>query len=292
LQGVFQFSDRVAREVMTPRTDLVTVPHDSSLEEALEIVDESGFSRFPVVGEGIDDVLGILLAKDLLGVLIRRERSANEPDEFDIRRVMREPYFIPGTKPTDELLIELKLRKQHMAIVLDEHGGVDGVVTLEDLLEEIVGDIYDESDDEEEEQPSIREVEGDLLVEGGVLVSDLNAEFGLNIPQGDYDTIAGYVFSCLGRVPDVGDTVALGEEGSGGAAANGAGSRPDGGEPSEVNAPSIIVETVQGHRVELLRITSVRTEPPSDESPAPEAASENEEDVAFDIRERRVRTGS
>jgi CBS domain containing-hemolysin-like protein len=195
---------------MTPRTDLVIIPHDSTFDQVLSVVTKSGFSRFPVIGDGgVDDILGIVLARDLLA--FTPEYLASGGRHFDLRRLLRECYFIPGTKPIDDLLNELKRRKIHMAIVLDEHGGVDGAVTLEDLIEEIVGDIYDESDIADKEV--VFEEGGDALIDGGLLVADVNERFSLTIPEGDYDTIAGFIFSTLGRMSVTGDKIVLVKQG-------------------------------------------------------------------------------
>ncbi|MCB0324556.1 MAG: HlyC/CorC family transporter [Bdellovibrionales bacterium] len=209
LRGVFGFSETVAREVMTPRTDLVALDVNATLADVIATINQSGFSRFPVKGNGIDDIHGILLAKDLLAFMAKEGAQAGE--KFHPSKLMRQAYFIPGTKPIDDLLNELKKRKLHMAIVLDEHGGVDGLVTLEDLLEEIVGDIYDESDIPE---PTVVEEEnGDVVVDGGVLVADLNTQLDLDISEGDYDTIAGFIFTSLGGMPEDGDKILLRESG-------------------------------------------------------------------------------
>ena len=219
LRGVFSLSDTVAREIMTPRTDLVTIDADATLDEVLHLIRESGLSRFPVVGESIDDVLGVLLARDLLSfalpqLLPPREhppgavipiRPSGKSDDFSVRKLMREAYFVPGTKAIDDLLSEFKTRKFHLAVVLDEHGGVDGVVTLEDLIEEIVGDIFDESD--VPERSVVVEENGSVLIDGGQLVADVNSQFALEIPEGDYDTIAGFIFTQLGRMPRPGDSI-------------------------------------------------------------------------------------
>lgn len=203
LKGIFGFSETVAREIMTPRLDLVTIPISSTLDEVIHAVTGSGFSRFPVTGENIDHVVGIILARDLLSII--EERKQSTATEFDLRRHLREAYFIPGTKPIDDLLNEFKRRKAHMAIVLDEHGGVDGAVTLEDILEEIVGDIFDESD--RPESDVVIEEDGDILLDGGLLVADVNTRFNINIPEGDYDTVGGFIFSALGRMSQQGDQV-------------------------------------------------------------------------------------
>lgn len=201
LKGVFGFSETVAREVMTPRTDLVTIRYNATLPQVVELSVKTGFSRIPIIGERVDDILGVLLVRDIFPYF------SSGTGEFDIRRIMREPYFVPSTKPIDDLLKEFQKRKIHLAIVLDEHGGVDGVVTMEDLLEEIVGEIYDESDVPETD--IVAHDNGEVLVRGGVLVSDLNARFHFGLMEGDYDTIAGYIFTHLGRVARAGDRLVV-----------------------------------------------------------------------------------
>ena len=294
LRGVFGFSHTVAREVMTPRTDLVTLRVDATPEEALKTILDSGFSRFPVIGKAIDDVRGILLAKDLLGSVVGTdgapiERRSDGVPLFRVDKLMRKPYFIPDTKPIDEVLSEFKRRKVHMAIVLDEHGGVDGLVTMEDLIEEIVGDIFDESDD----QVNWIQVQenGDVVVDGGVLVADLNQQVGLKIPEGNYDTIAGFVFTALGRMPQAGDEIKVGPEGvlteqsdngeTRKSAANAQTSVEPGAdnlaaEPSPLTSEIlVIVEKVANHRIESTRIKRVNSlRNPESEPKLP--ASQNE----------------
>lgn len=277
LKGIFGFSETVAREVMTPRTDLVTISHTASFQQVIKTVKESGFSRFPVVGEGVDDVIGILLARDILSFV--PEYIESKAKSFDIRRLLRECYFIPGTKPIDDLLNELKRRKLHMAIVLDEHGGVDGAVTMEDLIEEIVGDIYDESDAPDKEL--VFEADGDVLVDGGLLVEDVNERLKLKIPEGDYDTIAGFIFSALGRMSVTGD--ALHVNGKGLVSINGEIVAADDSEASsndnhkdedeEVDLCDVLltVERVAGNRIETVRIHRIVKEPEAEAEPAPAA---------------------
>jgi len=202
LRGVFEISETVVREVMTPRTEMVAVPADVSLQRLLEVATEEGHSRIPVYEGTIDQVLGVVLTKDLLRVLHERGGVAGP---FDARTLLRPVYFVPDTKPVDELLSELRRQAVHLAIVLDEFGGTYGLVTLEDLLEEIVGEINDEFDEVEldfEHTP-----EGDVLIDAGVLISEVNERFGLRLPEEEFDTIGGYVFGSLGRVPEVGDSV-------------------------------------------------------------------------------------
>ena len=201
IEGVFELPRTVVREVMTPRPDIVAVPVDASLEEVVEVIRESGHSRIPVYEGSVDRIVGILLVKDLLRHL---EAPADRP--FDLHALLREPYFVPDTKPVADLLREFRERKVHQAIVVDEFGGTFGLVTLEDLVEEIVGEIYDEY---EVPQPGIRMTpQGDALIEGGTPIDDVNERFGLDLPTEDYDTVAGFILGELGHVPKVGDTVA------------------------------------------------------------------------------------
>jgi CBS domain containing-hemolysin-like protein len=200
LGKVFEFSEKKARDVMTPRTEIVAMTADASLDDALEVVEEAGFSRYPVYDESIDNIIGMVHVKDLLGVL--REKL----DEFTVRDVMREVHVVPGSRDVEEVLADFKKRKEHMAIVLDEYGGTAGMVTMEDLLEEIVGEIFDEYDETVEARvPSAGG--GETLVEGAANVREVNEVFGLSVPVEDYTTLGGYVFGALGRLPVVGDRV-------------------------------------------------------------------------------------
>jgi putative hemolysin len=205
LLGVIQFNDTLAREVMTPRRDIIALPATATRAETLALAAEEGHSRIPVYNESIDDVIGVLLVKDLLTYVI----TSPADSEFDLCGLVREPYFVPDTKRIGELLPELRTRSVHMAIVLDEFGGTDGLITLEDMLEEIVGDIFDEHDIPEEEEDFAVTESGDILIDGSASIFDVNERFGLSLPEKDYDTIGGYVFGELGRVPVPGDIVAL-----------------------------------------------------------------------------------
>ncbi|NUQ22235.1 MAG: HlyC/CorC family transporter, partial [Gemmatimonadaceae bacterium] len=199
IEGVFEFSEKNAREVMTPRTDMVALEIDSTLDEAVAIAEESGFSRFPVYEETIDHVVGLVLAKDLLRVLVHR------PETFSPRDVMRPVHVVPGTREVEEVLSDFKRLKEHMAIVLDEYGGTAGLVTMEDLLEEIVGEILDEYD--EAVEPFARPSAGEVLVPGSTNIDELNERYSLDVVSDDYTTIGGWVFGVLGRLPVVGDRV-------------------------------------------------------------------------------------
>jgi magnesium and cobalt exporter, CNNM family len=206
IHGVFELTRTVAREVMTPRLDIIAFPEGTMLEEVLATAAETGFSRFPVYRDSIDDVAGVVLVKDLL----RWVAQPDAKDEFSLERVMRPPFFVPDTKSVDDLLAEFQRQKVHMAIVVDEFGGTDGVVTLEDLVEEIVGDIFDEHDVAEVE---IKVLDGGRVsVDGGADLEDLLDQFDVGEVEGkdDYDTVAGYVIGRLGRIPSPGELVELG----------------------------------------------------------------------------------
>ncbi len=200
ISGVFELTHTVAREVMTPRPDIVAVPHDATYEAVLDTVSQSGHSRLPVYRESLDNLVGIVLAKDLLAIDASRESGA-----FDVTGIMREPYFVPDTKSIVDLLAELRRKKIHMAIVVDEFGGTDGLVTLEDLIEEIVGEIYDEHDIARE--MVVKTTGGDVLIDGGAPIDEVNEQFGLKLPLEDYDTLGGFILGELGHVPKRGDMV-------------------------------------------------------------------------------------
>ena len=208
IHGVFELTRTVAREVMTPRTDLVGFPEGTALEDVLATAAETGFSRFPVYRESIDDVAGVVLVKDLLQWVAKPESET--AGEFRLDRVMRAPFFVPDTKPVADLLAEFRRQKVHIAIVVDEFGGTDGVVTLEDLVEEIVGEIFDEHDATEVEFEVLGG--GRVSVDGGAALEDLLDKFEVREVevQDEYDTVAGYVIGRLGRIPSAGDHVQLG----------------------------------------------------------------------------------
>jgi CBS domain containing-hemolysin-like protein len=202
IEGVFEFSEKNAREVMTPRTEVVAMPVDATLEEALGIVEENAFSRYPAYDDSIDNIVGLVLAKDLLRVL------RNPPSGFTIEMIMRDVHVVPGSREVEEVLADFKRLKEHMAVVLDEYGGTAGIVTMEDLLEEIVGEILDEHD--EPEPPDRSQIGGETLVPGSLHIGEMNERFGLTIPDDDYTTIGGFVFGSLGRLPVAGDRVTAG----------------------------------------------------------------------------------
>jgi CBS domain containing-hemolysin-like protein len=206
IDAVFEFSEKNAREVMTPRTELVALPVEATLSEVLGVVQESGLSRYPVYDESIDNIIGVVLAKDLLKLLAPRANT----EAFDLPSIMRPVHVIPGSREVEEVLADFKRLKEHMAVVLDEYGGTAGVVTMEDLLEELVGEILDEYDTPEDAEAPLHTRAGETLVPGSTHIGELNEHFSLTIPDEDFTTIGGYVFGVLGRLPVVGDRVIAG----------------------------------------------------------------------------------
>ncbi len=202
LEGVFEFTEKTADDVMTPRTEIMALPVDATLEQTLQLMEESGFSRVPVYDGTIDNIVGVLLVKDLLPTVRRSGES------FSLRGITRSVHMIPGTRQVEEVLADFKRLKEHMAIVLDEYGGTAGVVTMEDLLEEIVGEIEDEYD--VAELAASGEPGGEIVVPGETNIGDLNEEYGLSVPDAEHSTIGGFVFGALGRLPHPGDVVVAG----------------------------------------------------------------------------------
>jgi magnesium and cobalt transporter len=203
LEGVLQVSEMQVRDVMVPRSQMVVVHRDDPPEKILPVVIESGHSRFPVVGEDRDEVAGILLAKDLLRFF------AEGGGDFDIRECLRPAVFIPESKRLNVLLKEFRVSHNHMAIVVDEYGGVSGLLTIEDLLEQIVGDIGDEYD--VDEAPGIRkEGERTFTVPALTRIEDFNTAFGTRFVDEEFDTIGGLVLHELGRMPRRGEAIEIG----------------------------------------------------------------------------------
>jgi CBS domain containing-hemolysin-like protein len=243
IHGIFEFSETVAREVMTPRPDMIAVPVDISLEELVALVTSEGHSRLPVFDGTIDNIVGVLLTKDVLPVVWERALGNGGPAPFSLRSLLREPYFVPDTKAVDDLLAEFRQHSVHLAIVVDEFGGTYGLVTMEDLLEEIVGEINDEYDVAEEEfEPT---PEGDVLIDGGAQISEVNERFHLELPDADFDTIGGFIFGALGRVPEPGDVVEV---------------------PGTDPRLHLLVEEVEERRVTRVRLTRVAPAAAPDEN--------------------------
>jgi len=222
ISSIIEFGDTIVREVMVPRTDMVTLPAAASTDDAVDLVLEAGRSRIPVTGDNIDDIVGLLYARDLL--TLYDQAAPPRP----ARDLAHEAYFVPETKAISELLREMQAKQKHLAIVVDEFGGTAGVVTIEDLIEEIVGEIVDEYDDEE---PMVVPLEsGDYLVDARLDVDDLASTLDLRFPEEEWDTVGGLVLGLAGRVPDVGESF-------------------------EYNGIMLIAEDVQGRRIARVRVT-------------------------------------
>lgn len=201
IRGIIALEDKTAREIMVPRIDIAGVEVDGSIADVSAIVTERGYSRVPVFRENVDDIIGIVYAKDLLRAI------ANGGRDRALIDLLREPYFIPESKRLDELLTEMQSRRTHMAIVVDEYGGTAGLVTIEDLLEEIVGEIEDEYDIARPPMEVISEDE--VVLDAGTSTDVLRELFGYSVESEDFDTVGGFLIHQLGRLPGVGDEVAV-----------------------------------------------------------------------------------
>lgn len=199
INSIFEFGDAKTKDVMVPRTDMVAISVDTPFEKVVKTCVTTGFSRIPVYQGNRDNIVGIVYAKDVLEVL------ASKKSRQSVKDIMRKPLYVPESKKLDDLLRELKKKKQHMAIVIDEYGGTAGIVTIEDLLEEIVGEIQDEYDKEE---LSIKKINDNTYILTGVLnISEINDEIdNINIPEDDIETVAGFIYSLLGKIPEEGET--------------------------------------------------------------------------------------
>ena len=199
IRGIIQLDQTLVREVMVPRIDMVAVEADMPLEEAARLMVDKGHSRLPVYAETIDNVVGVVFAIEVLRYL------AEEAHPMDLLDIALPPYFVPESKKVDELLAEMRKKKMSIAIVADEYGGTAGLITVEDVVEEIVGEIADEFDVEEREVQHI--ADGEAVVDGKVSMDSLNDLFGLELPKEDFDTIGGFIYDRLGKMPSVGDEV-------------------------------------------------------------------------------------
>jgi CBS domain containing-hemolysin-like protein len=202
IEGIFDLKQTVAREIMIPRTHVVAVPQESSREHVLKTIIESGHSRIPVYHDNLDHIAGILTAKDLLPLWLRGE------DDFDISSICRPPFFVPETRAIKDLLNELREKKYQMAVIVDEYGGTSGIVTIEDIVEEIIGEIRDEHDVEEE--AFLFQQDGSVLVSARVGLDDFEERFEISLPRDGYDTLGGFITHFLGRVPAKGEEMTYG----------------------------------------------------------------------------------
>lgn len=193
LNNVFEFNDIIVSEVMTPRTDMYAIDINDNIKDILDEVDEFKYSRIPVYDESIDDIQGILFVKDIL-------KPLKDGKDINIKEIMREPYFVPESKDIDELFKEMQQNKVQMAIAIDEYGGTAGLITMEDIIEELVGNIFDEYD---EEEIDVKKIDDNTYILSGTITSyELKKIFGIELPDGDYETLSGYLLDRLGRIPE------------------------------------------------------------------------------------------
>jgi putative hemolysin len=224
IRSILEFGDTVVREVMVPRPDMLSVEGRDRVSDVIELTISAGKSRIPVYDQGIDDIVGVAFAKDLL----RAEREGN--GDTEVRTIAREAHFVPETKRVNELMREMQQHKFHIAVVVDEYGGTAGLVTLEDLIEELVGEIVDE--DDVEESPWERLANGDMRVTAKMPVEDLSQLVDAKLPDGDWDTVGGLVFDKLGHVPTEGESV-------------------------DVDGVRLTAEKVQGRRINRVRVSKL-----------------------------------
>lgn len=197
IQGIFSFRDTIAREIMVPRTDAVCAHSNTRLNDIIQLIIQSGHSRIPIYQDNIDNIVGTLHAKDLLSYWGR--------EDLEIRSLVRSPYFIPETKKISEVLKDLRDNKSHMAVVIDEYGGTAGILTLEDIIEEIIGEVMDEHDFDE--KMIVEHDDGTVSVNARLAAEELEDYLGLELPEGKFESVGGFIISLLGRVPVVGERV-------------------------------------------------------------------------------------
>ncbi|MEI7548332.1 MAG: hemolysin family protein [Actinomycetota bacterium] len=199
IESIIEFGDTVAREVMVPRPDMVVIDETCTVTQALDVAIAHGYSRLPVMNTDEDDVLGLAYTKDLMRT--EREGGGGRP----VTDFLRTVHFVPENKPVNRLMREMQAAKFHLALVADEYGAIAGLITLEDCLEELVGDIVDEHDEEDDEVQRL--ADGDYLVDGAMSIGDLNALLGIRLPDEDWDTVGGFLFGTLEHVPAEGESV-------------------------------------------------------------------------------------
>jgi putative hemolysin len=220
IHQIFEFGDKVAREVMVPRTDMVAISRDATAEQAGDAATERRISRMPVYGKDLDDIVGTVHVRDVIPLLASGKAAS------PVSSVMIEPLRVPETKKLSDLLTEFRRRRRTLAIVFDEYGGTAGLVTLEDLLEEVVGDIYDEYD---VVRPTVEHTAGgELILDGRMSVAEASEALRVALPEGDYDSLAGLLYAYLGVVPRIGDEV-------------------------ELSGATLVVEELDGHRIVRVR---------------------------------------
>jgi putative hemolysin len=231
IHQIFEFGDMVAREVMVPRTDMVAIPETSTADDAARAATEHRISRLPVFRGSLDTIIGTAHVKDVIPLL------ATGKAETPVTSVMLDPLRVPETKRLSDLLTEFRRRRRTLAIVVDEYGGTAGLVTLEDLLEEVVGDIYDEYD---EVRPAIEHtIGGGIILDGRLSIGEASAALGVELPEGDYDSLAGLLYAHLGVVPRIGDEV-------------------------DIDGVQLVVDELEGHRI--IRVRALLTAASEEES--------------------------
>lgn len=199
ISNIFAFDNKVVTDIMTHRTDVVAIPVDASLNEIVSLVNEEKYTRFPVYEESIDNIIGILHSKELIKYI---NMGQEEKSNFELSKLIRDPYYVPSSKKTDELFEEMQKNKVHMAVVIDEYGGTAGIVTIEDLMEEIVGNIFDEYDVDEDENDIEKLDDATYVINGTIDLDTVEEFFDIKLPVDEYDTLSGFVIGQLGRIPE------------------------------------------------------------------------------------------
>ena len=200
IQSIFDFKEKTVGEIITPRVDIVSLKSDESIDRAMDIIGERQFSKIPIYKDTIDNIKGILYAKDIIPYLMGSRPNVN------LQTLARQPFFVPETKPIDDLMEEFKLRKTSIAIVVDEWGGTEGLVTLEDVVEEVMGEIRDPYD--QEESNVLKQSDGSFIVDGSITIYDLEEETDIEFPEDrDYDTLGGFILDILTDIPQTGEQV-------------------------------------------------------------------------------------
>jgi len=224
IKGIEELSETTVKEVMVPRIDVEFVSIDDASASLLISISELGFSRYPVYKDTIDNVIGILYVKDIL------TNSETLPD-FSVKNIIRKPFFVPDSKKLDDLLKEFKRRKVHIAVAIDEYGGVSGIICMEDILEVIVGDIQDEFDDEKED--FVKLGNGIYLCEARAQIDEINETLGIELPDNDFETLGGFVFELFGRIPETLEKISF-----------------------KTNSSNIdfIVQDIEGHKINTIKI--------------------------------------
>lgn len=235
IHSIIEFGETTVKEIMVPRIDMVCCRTNFSLKQIKDLVKKEGHSRFPLYKQNIDSIVGILNVKDLF------LEKAKEKRKLDLTRIARKAYFIPESKKIDELLAEMKRNKTHIAIVVDEYGGTAGLVTMEDILEEIVGEIQDEYDLTEEEM--VRKIDDqNFRVSAKLSIEDLNEVLGTNLPEKEFETVGGYIYDLVGSVPEEGKVL-------------------------QSEGLEFTVEKVSGQRIKTVKVTKLKKEVSSDKKP-------------------------